>query len=217
MVNVDCMQLDSVLRRVFTFVGLLTLVMLMHCSGPTSPRVKGEGRGQQFTYQDNQGAYHLADSVTKIPQESRARVRVTDPQFPNRGDQVFVADLRGPEPSDGYACRPVPRHDFFGLAEPPSSGNLGPGPVGSAAVGAVRVIIYGASWCGPCHQAKAFLKKKNVPFRERDIEDDPSAQREMQEKLRKHGLRAGSIPVLDVEGKIMVGYDEGSLARALRL
>jgi glutaredoxin len=216
MLNVDRMQIDSVLRTARTFVGLFALAALMHCSGPTSPRVKGEGRGQQFTYQDHQGAYHLADSVTKIPQESRARVRVTDPQFPNRGDQVFVADLSGPEPREGYACKPVPRHDFFGLAEAPS-GSPGPGSVGSAAIGAARVIIYGASWCGPCHQAKAFLKKKNVPFRERDIEDDPSAQREMQEKLRKQGLRAGSIPVLDVEGKIMVGYDEGSLARALHL
>src|SRR6476469_1287340 len=77
------------------------------------------------------------------------------------------------------------------------------------------VIIYGASWCGPCHQAAAYLKKKGVAFVEHDIEQDSSSQHEMQAKLAKAGMRGGSIPVLDVRGKILVGFDARAVDQAL--
>ena len=77
------------------------------------------------------------------------------------------------------------------------------------------VIIYGASWCGPCHQAAAYLKKRGVPFVEKDIEQDSASRREMQAKLAKAGMRGGSIPVLDVRGKILVGFDARAVDQAL--
>jgi glutaredoxin len=77
------------------------------------------------------------------------------------------------------------------------------------------VIIYGASWCGPCHQAAAYLKQRGVAFVEKDIEQDGSAAREMHAKLANAGMRGGSIPVIDVRGKLMVGFDQGAVDRAL--
>ncbi|OJY31644.1 MAG: hypothetical protein BGO98_16390 [Myxococcales bacterium 68-20] len=77
------------------------------------------------------------------------------------------------------------------------------------------MIIYGASWCGPCHQAAAYLKQRGVPFIEKDIEQDGGAAREMQAKLATAGMRGGSIPVLDVRGKVLVGFDERAVDRAL--
>ena len=50
----------------------------------------------------------------------------------------------------------------------------------------------------------------------KDIEEDPAAQREMQAKLKKSGARRGAIPVIDVGGKIIVGYSEAALDGALR-
>jgi glutaredoxin len=82
-------------------------------------------------------------------------------------------------------------------------------------VAAPAVVIYGASWCGPCHQAQAYLKKKGVPFVEYDIEQDSSRAREMQAKLAKAGMRGGSIPVLDVRGRILVGFDPRAVDQAL--
>src|SRR6185436_10478278 len=77
-----------------------------------------------------------------------------------------------------------------------------PAPEGSAAAGDVAnqtaVIIYGASWFGPCHQAQDYLKKKGVRFVMKDIDEDSSAQREMTIKLAKAGLRSTGIPVIDV-------------------
>ena len=77
------------------------------------------------------------------------------------------------------------------------------------------MIIYGASWCGPCHQAAAYLKGRGIDFVEHDIEKDSSAAREMQGKLAKAGKHGGSIPVLDVRGRILVGFDQRAVDQAL--
>jgi glutaredoxin len=86
---------------------------------------------------------------------------------------------------------------------------------GTGDVARPAVVIYGASWCGPCHQAEAYLKKKGVPYVEYDIEQDSSKAREMQSKLAKAGMRGGSIPVLDVRGRILVGFDPRAVDAAL--
>ena len=77
------------------------------------------------------------------------------------------------------------------------------------------VIIYGAEWCGACHEAMRYLRRKGVAYVEKDVEKDPSAEREMQEKLARNGLRAGSIPVLDVRGKVMIGFNPSEVDAAL--
>ena len=77
------------------------------------------------------------------------------------------------------------------------------------------MIIYGASWCGPCHQAAAYLKRRGIHFVEKDIEEDGNAAREMRSKLSNAGMRGGSIPVIDVRGKLLVGFDERAVDRAL--
>jgi glutaredoxin len=79
------------------------------------------------------------------------------------------------------------------------------------------VIIYGASWCGPCHQAADYLKAHNVPYVLKDIEEDRIAHREMQSKLQAAGMGGGSIPVIDVKGKLLVGFDARSIDRALAM
>jgi glutaredoxin len=77
------------------------------------------------------------------------------------------------------------------------------------------VIIYGAEWCGACHEAAKYLRQKGIPFVEKDVEKDPGAAREMQDKLAKNGLHAGSIPVIDVRGKVMVGFNASEIDGAL--
>jgi glutaredoxin len=79
----------------------------------------------------------------------------------------------------------------------------------------VTVIVYGASWCRPCHQAEAYLKGKGANVIMKDIEEMPGAQAEMRDKLEKSGQRGGSIPVIDVRGQILVGFSPQSVDRAL--
>jgi glutaredoxin len=112
-----------------------------------------------------------------------------------------------------------------GPAEAGAGGPSGKGPELPGAPGASlpdpsgaarpTVIIYGASWCGPCHQAADYLRKKGVNYVLKDIEEDANAGREMRAKLAKAGMRAGSIPVIDVRGKLLVGFSAESLDEAL--
>jgi glutaredoxin len=119
-----------------------------------------------------------------------------------------------------YPVRTMSRTEFEKLAVERRQKNgavLTPKGADSAPPGAARptVIIYGASWCGPCHQAAAYLKRRGVPFIEKDIEEDHGAAREMQAKLASAGMRGGSIPVMDVRGKLLIGFDERAVDRAL--
>jgi hypothetical protein len=49
----------------------------------------------------------------------------------------------------------------------------------------------------------------------KNIEESRAAQAEMQEKLARVNRNGGGIPVIDVMGKIFVGYSPGSLKQAV--
>ncbi|KKW46109.1 MAG: NrdH-redoxin [Candidatus Liptonbacteria bacterium RIFCSPLOWO2_01_FULL_56_20] len=70
-----------------------------------------------------------------------------------------------------------------------------------------RIIIYSTPGCVFCKMAREFLKSKNVPFEEKDVSNDMKAQEEM---IKKTGQLA--VPVIDVDGKIIVGFDKARLA-----
>jgi glutaredoxin len=137
-----------------------------------------------------------------------------------------VADLRNAGPGGNYPVRIMKRADFEALAvarrqeNGPTLASASPDKVAAADAGAVAsarpaAIIYGASWCGACHQAAAYLKQKKVPYVEKDIEADNGAAAEMQGKLAKIGQRGGSIPVLDIRGRVMVGFNPHEVDDAL--
>ena len=73
-----------------------------------------------------------------------------------------------------------------------------------------QVIIYSTPTCGYCHVAKEFFKRHNVDFVEKDVAADLEARQEMLTKSQQMG-----VPVIDVEGQIMVGYNEGKLRELL--
>lgn len=200
---------------------------------PDPPALTDATTGLLLTWIDDKGEFHVEQRVTDVPEAGRETVRVRDPGHdPLSGDRVFVADLRTAGGDGSYSVRVVASNEFEDIAvtrrakhgivlAPRGAGSTAPGatqgaPGGSAEVaGQPAVIIYGASWCGPCHQAAAYLKKRGVRFVEHDIEQDSSAAREMQSKLSKAGVRGGSIPVLDVRGRILVGFDANAVDQAL--
>ncbi len=174
-----------------------------------------------LTWIDEKGEFHVEQKVADVPAASREVVRVTDPvKDPPKLDDVFVVDLRSAGAGGAYPVRTMSRSEFEKVAVERRQKNgavLAAKGAESAPPVAARpaVIIYGASWCGPCHQAAAYLKRRGVPFIEKDIEEDRGAAREMQAKLASAGMRGGSIPVMDVRGKIVIGFDEGAVDRAL--
>ncbi len=69
-----------------------------------------------------------------------------------------------------------------------------------------NIIIYSTPTCGYCQQAKQYLKSKNVAYTEVDVSVDRAKQEEMIKKSGQFG-----VPVIDVDGKIIVGYDKRKL------
>jgi glutaredoxin len=198
------------------------------------PVVRADSDSLLLTWIDDKGDFHVETKVDDVPLMGRDAVRVQGPgDAPPDPDHLFVVDLRQASPDGSYPVRTMSRSDFEALAVARREKN-GPTLAGTAAPSAPAaasappaaapadrpttravVTIYGAEWCGACHEAARYLRHKGIAYVEKDIEKDPAAAREMQEKLAKNHLPAGSIPVLDVRGKVMVGFDPGAVDAAL--
>ena len=59
---------------------------------------------------------------------------------------------------------------------------------------------------------KEFLSHHKVPYRDRNVAEDPAA---MEDLVQKIGRRA--TPVIVVDGEVIVGFDRGRLERLLGL
>ena len=171
-----------------------------------------EAEGLLLVWYDGEGAAHSAKSRADIPEPSRMRVRVDslevapeqrlDPAF------VYVADLRKPGADGRYQVRKVERDALERHVIPAK-------PEAPAAVASSDVIIYGASWCGACKQAARYFRNKGVAFVEKDIEKEPGARSEMLSKARAQGVNTNGIPVLDVRGTMLGGFNESAVERLL--
>jgi glutaredoxin-like YruB-family protein len=73
-----------------------------------------------------------------------------------------------------------------------------------------NVTVYSAEWCAFCHAAKEYLDKLGVTYTDKDVDHDASA---LQESVDKSGQRG--IPVLDINGTIIVGFDRPKIDFAL--
>jgi glutaredoxin-like YruB-family protein len=76
----------------------------------------------------------------------------------------------------------------------------------------MKVKIYTTPSCPWCAKTKEFFKQNNVKYEEVDVSANQKAAEEMVEKSGQMG-----VPVTEIEGKIIVGFDEPKLRKALRL
>lgn len=77
------------------------------------------------------------------------------------------------------------------------------------------VVLYATSWCGYCRQAREYFKKKGVKYVEKDLEKDEGAAEELATKASAAGVRPQGVPVIDVKGKLILGFDRPALEEAL--
>ena len=73
-----------------------------------------------------------------------------------------------------------------------------------------KVKIYTTSTCPWCTKTKEFLKSNNVKYEEVNVGADEKARNDMFEKSGQFG-----VPVTDINGTIIVGYDKEALKKAL--
>ena len=73
------------------------------------------------------------------------------------------------------------------------------------------VKIYSTPTCPWCKKAKEYFKKNKIKFTDLDVSEDDKARDEMIEKSGQMG-----VPVIDINGKIIVGFDEDKIKKALK-
>lgn len=182
-----------------------------------------------LTYLDDRGDFHTTQRIEEIPPAHRnpVRVVVVTREEGASTSLFYVADLTQKRPDGTYVVTSMSRARWEALAEqrrgpavaapaPPPASAPPPGPGAPApAPGQAAIIIYGASWCEPCHDAQDHLKRRRIAFTYRDIEADPVAHKEMLEKVERAGARKGPIPVIDVNGRILVGFNPSALDAAI--
>lgn len=76
----------------------------------------------------------------------------------------------------------------------------------------MAVIIYTTPTCPYCKQAKAYFKEHNVQYAEKDVSADSAAQEEM---TKKSGGFMG-VPIIDINGTIVQGFDKEKIEAALK-
>ncbi len=75
----------------------------------------------------------------------------------------------------------------------------------------MAVTMYSTPTCGFCHKAKAYFQQNSIPFTEYNVAQDRSKAEEM---VRKSGQMG--VPVFDIHGKIIIGFNQTEIERALR-
>jgi glutaredoxin len=181
-----------------------------------------------FTYVESNGMFATTDKAEAVPEIARRFVRImsqTKGEPLRRNDtNVEVVDLRELLSNGKTLPRVMPREAFetSALAQlPPGDSCLltGPHPLplaeelensGSPDEPSI-VTLYATRWCKACMAARQYLMSNRIPYTVKDIEKDPTAAHELEQKALRFGLLADRVPILDVRGRLMIGYDESRM------
>lgn len=75
-----------------------------------------------------------------------------------------------------------------------------------------NVIVYSTSTCPWCTKVKEYLNSNDIEFTEYNVQTDREKAMEMVEKSGQRG-----VPVLDINGTIVVGFDKENIDNLLGL
>ena len=73
-----------------------------------------------------------------------------------------------------------------------------------------QVKVYSTPSCPYCIRAKQFLKENNIDYEDLDVSVNQASAQEMVSKSGQMG-----VPVLDIDGEIIVGFDKERIKKAL--
>lgn len=76
----------------------------------------------------------------------------------------------------------------------------------------LSVKIYTTPSCSYCNSVKTYLRQKGISFSEVDVSKNQAAADEMVRKSNQYG-----VPVIEANGKIIVGFNKPALDRALKI
>lgn len=76
----------------------------------------------------------------------------------------------------------------------------------------MSVIVYSTPTCSFCHQLKEYLTENKIEFEDIDVSSDNDKAQEMIHKSGQMG-----VPVLDVDGEIVIGFDKKKINEILKI
>jgi len=74
------------------------------------------------------------------------------------------------------------------------------------------IKVYSTLACPYCFTLKEFLEEKGFEFEDIDISKDEDALKEMVQKSKQMG-----VPVVDIDGQIVVGFDKEKISKLLNI
>jgi len=75
-----------------------------------------------------------------------------------------------------------------------------------------RVIVFSTPTCVHCNHAKRYFRERGIRFRDVDVSKDTAAAKDM---VRRSGQQG--VPVIDIGGRIVVGFNKPEVDRLLDL
>lgn len=75
-----------------------------------------------------------------------------------------------------------------------------------------QVTIYSTNWCAFCATEKQWMDRLGVKYVSKNVEEDEEANKELLEKL---GGNFQGVPVTDIGGEMILGFDRPKLQAAL--
>jgi glutaredoxin len=202
---------------------------------PATIEVLKDGRWL-FTYAEPKGTFGTTDKPESVPEDARAMVRVFDPSAPEKtpgNGRVYVTNLNDVLSKGRAPARPMSREAFetaalavhpTGDSSPLAAQTMRPVPMPATDAGAAApataggppvVTIYGTSWCGACKAARQYFASRKIPFADKDVERDADAARELAAKAAKMGIPTDRVPVIDVRGRLLLGFDKARIETLL--
>lgn len=76
-----------------------------------------------------------------------------------------------------------------------------------------QITIYSTTWCAFCKTEKQWLDKLGIAYNEKDIEADKEAYAEL---MAKNGGNFQGVPVTDVAGDLVLGFDRAKLSNLIK-
>lgn len=76
-----------------------------------------------------------------------------------------------------------------------------------------KVILYSTTWCAFCKTEEQYLQRLGVEYTKKDIEEDKEAYQEL---MQKNGGVIQGVPVTDIAGDLVLGFDRVKIDRLLK-
>ncbi|MFH1531233.1 MAG: glutaredoxin family protein [Pseudomonadota bacterium] len=159
----------------------------------------------------------VATKIEEIPEGQRENVMVL--YSGERRDRLTaralaLVDLTAPGEDGRYPVRLVNRWEFT-----PSGLKTTEGKGAQLASATEGVVLYTAPGCGHCDRARQWFTEKGIPFVEKGVNADPSAAAEIAALGEAQGVPESylsSVPLINVKGKLLVGFDPRQVEAALQ-